>query len=230
MNRAPDNIGTQYSRLVIVAPASPSGSGATRWACRCSCGRETIVAQNDLRNGKTKSCGCKRRERDPAAICHKAEFKIWAGILARCNNPNVKKYPEYGGRAIKVADEWLHNFRAFYSHVGERPSSRHSIDRIETDGDYRPGNVRWALPEVQANNRRTTRRVIYRGRSMALTDAVRAGGSVIHYEAAWVRIRSGWSVERAVETPRLHESPNSKERKLKKRREAATIYRARRAA
>lgn len=139
------------------------------------------------------------------------EHKIWLGMLSRCRNPNVKCYADYGGRGVVVCEAWA-DFSAFLADVGERPSPTHSLERIKTDGDYEPGNVRWATPLEQANNKRNTRYVEYRGRRMALNDAVRAAGSIIHREAAWIRIKTGWSVDRALETPRLFESHASKSR------------------
>jgi hypothetical protein len=101
----------------------------------------------------------------------------------------------------------------FYTDMGPRPSEHHSLDRLDNDRGYEPGNVVWASRSQQQNNKQRTRYVVYGGKRMALCDAVRAAGSVVHHETAWVRIdRSGWSVERAVETPRLHESPAAKSR------------------
>ena len=140
------------------------------------------------------------------------EYGIWNGMLNRCRNPNVKCFPLYGGRGIKVCEEWK-KFENFYRDMGSRPSPKHSLDRIDGNGNYEPGNVRWATTIEQANNRRHTRFVIYRGKRMALNNAVRLAGSVIHYESAWIRITSGWSVEHAIETPRTKESNGSKERR-----------------
>jgi len=117
------------------------------------------------------------------------EYAIWTGMLNRCRNPNVECYEMYGGRGIKVCDAWK-SFDSFFRDMGPRPSSKHPLERIDTNGHYEPGNVRWATNLEQINNRRVTRFVTYKGNRMALTDAVRAAGSVIHYEAAWVRIRT----------------------------------------
>lgn len=84
---------------------------------------------------------------------HMPEYKIWTGILARCNNPALKAYPRYGGRGIRVCQRWEEDFRNFYDDLGPRPSDRHSIDRIDNDGDYEPQNCRWATPDVQAKNK-----------------------------------------------------------------------------
>lgn len=83
-----------------------------------------------------------------------AEYGIWAGIIKRCENRNNHAYPRYGGRGIGICAEWRHDFPAFLAHVGPRPSPVHSVDRINNDGNYEPGNVRWATPTDQARNRR----------------------------------------------------------------------------
>lgn len=153
-------------------------------------------------------------------------------MISRCENPNVKAYPSYGGRGVKVCDRWRHGegtkhgVECFIEDMGLRPSPSHSLDRFpNVDGNYEPGNVRWEEKLAQANNKVRTRYVIYHGEKMSLCDAVRVAGSVIHREAAWVRIQHGWTVEKAVETPRLKESPNSKRRKrTKQARDTVSVY------
>lgn len=141
------------------------------------------------------------------------EYSVWFNMLSRCDNPNRKSFKNYGGRGIDVCARWI-DFDKFYEDMGPRPSPSHCLERIDNDGNYDPGNCRWVTRLEQVNNRRVTRRVTYQGEEMALCDAVRAAGSVVHYEAAWIRIsRCGWTVEDAVSTPRLFVSPNSRERR-----------------
>lgn len=141
------------------------------------------------------------------------EYRIWAGVIARCYNPNRPAFSTYGAVGISVCDRWrkgdavLSGFELFLADMGPCPSETHSIDRWpDMAGNYEPGNCRWATKLEQANNRRNTRRIVYRGVEMALTDAVRLAGSVIHSETAWIRIKTGWTPEKAVETPKLMES------------------------
>lgn len=136
------------------------------------------------------------------------EYWAWAKIVQRCTNPNCKSYKNYGARGIRICDRWLHGengdtaFVCFIADVGERPSAKHSIDRINNDGHYEPGNVRWATKVEQENNKRDNRYVLYRGQRMSLSQATRAAGSIVSPSAAWPRIyKRGWSVELAVETP-----------------------------
>jgi hypothetical protein len=131
------------------------------------------------------------------------EYPIWLRMIDRCKNPNNPRYAVYGGRGIAVCDEWKNSFLAFFTHIGPRPTSKHSLDRINVNGNYEPGNVRWATATEQANNKNTNRRVIYRGREMTVADACRAAGGHIRRETAIRRLNSGWTVENAVETQLL---------------------------
>lgn len=144
------------------------------------------------------------------AVRNEPEWQAFRGMINRCENPRVRSYPRYGGRGIKVCEMWRNNYAAFLAHVGRRPSPRHSIDRIDPNRNYEPGNVRWATSLEQQNNRRNTRRVVVGGREIPLCDAVRAFGSVVHHEAVWVRIKTGWDPVVALTTPRLHVSGNAR--------------------
>lgn len=211
--QALDFTGHSHGKLTVLSFAGWNKWRQRTWLCQCLCGNTTTLRVDQLR--KTKSCGCLVSPKQENASIHRQEYPIWRGIIARCENPNVKGYPLYGGRGVKICAEWRGNFNKFLNDVGPRPSKIHSIERIDTNGDYEPGNCCWDVPLRQVNNRRNTRRVVYLGRTMPLTDAVREAGSVVHRETAWIRIsRCGWSVEDAVQTPRLHESPLTKSRRL----------------
>jgi hypothetical protein len=108
----------------------------------------------------------------------------------RCHNPRNKGYRNYGGRGIEVCGRWRDSFDAFYSDMGARPSPRHSLERINNDGPYEPGNVRWATKVEQANNKRDSHRIIFGGRTMSLAEAERESG--ISQKVLWYRINKGW--------------------------------------
>lgn len=129
------------------------------YSCRCDCGVTKIVRASDLRSGRIVSCSC-RRGYD--SVKHGAcsspedypEYYIWAGMIQRCTNPNNLSWPYYGGRDIRVCDKWRKSFAVFLNDIGRRPAPDLSIDRIDNNGHYEPGNVRWATHHVQMQNRR----------------------------------------------------------------------------
>ena len=149
-----DMSGRVFGRLTVLARAENSGT-RTRWLCRCECGVEKPFQGGDLRVGKVVSCGCFRHEVHTRHGLHGTrEYGIWSGMIARCTNPSNTAFGYYGARGITVCDEWRSSFESFLEHIGPRPSPKHSVDRINNDGNYEPGNVRWATAKEQANNKR----------------------------------------------------------------------------
>ena len=155
-------IGQRFGRWTVVSEAMPGRRSS--YVCRCDCGTErSVMRQNLLHPTKpSRSCGCGRERQLAVATTHgmtnSPEFSVWRSMKTRCYNPNHHKYPLYGGRGIIVCDEWLNDFAAFYAYVGPRPSMKHTLDRIDGDRNYEPGNVRWATPLEQRHNRRSTLR------------------------------------------------------------------------
>lgn len=153
----------KFGRLTAIRRVrkGPSRSGWI-WFCVCECGGSKEVLVAHLRNGAVKSCGCLIVENAQGLFTtHGAtgtpEHGIWKALVRRCHNPNVKDYPNYGGRGITVFADWMGDggFQKFTSYMGARPSPRHSIDRYPNpNGNYAPGNVRWATPKEQAANTR----------------------------------------------------------------------------
>jgi hypothetical protein len=168
------NIGDRFHRLTVRRLGEPAADGHARYLCACDCGQSALVLTSALLRGKTKSCGCLRAEKAarsmklnrrelgshgmaPRAGPHPL-YSTWAGMVARCTNPRHEKYPLYGARGITVCQRWRNDFAAFLADMGERPSPKQSLDRIDNSGNYEPGNVRWATPVEQARNRRPRRR------------------------------------------------------------------------
>lgn len=118
--------------------------------CRCVCGKEKEVRHQYLRKGRSTNCGCLTIRRNNSK---NLAYGCWQSMKKRCNNPKDPFYHRYGGRGIKVCDRWQQSFRDFLSDVGPRPSKTYTLDRIDNDGDYEPGNVRWATPKEQTANR-----------------------------------------------------------------------------
>jgi len=200
-----DKTGKTYGRLTVLWFAGQRGEKKA-WACECACGNFPIVRGSDLASGNTTSCGCYNNDQIAArsrthGMKHTSLYRVWTGILARCNNPARPAYPRYGGRGIKVE---FGSFEEFYKHVsaeiGDRPSPKHSIDRIDNYGNYAPGNLRWATGSEQCRNQRTNHLVIWEGIEMALSAACELAG--LSYKTVLARINKyGWPPEKALSTP-----------------------------
>lgn len=159
-----DIAGQRFGRLVAVRyvglkKVGTQGQRKSIWLCRCDCGSETEAHAQNLRKGTTQSCGCLLRE--VRSSSHKKhgmrgapEYDSWCRMIQRCTNKNGNRWENYGGRGITVCPEWRNDFAAFFAHVGSKPSPKHSLDRINNDGNYEPGNVRWATFSEQMFNRR----------------------------------------------------------------------------
>lgn len=169
-------IGLTFGRLRVAKFVGKRVS-KPHWLCVCDCGKEKIVAGTELKKGATMSCGCLARELTSTRSTkhgHKrgyrsAEYGIWAGIKHRCHNRFCKEYPKYGERGIKVCDRWINSFENFFADMGDRPSPKHSIDRIDNNGHYEPSNCRWATNKTQGRNRRSNRNIEYLGRTQCLS-------------------------------------------------------------
>lgn len=150
-------VGARFGRLTVAGEPAKIDS-YTRVAVRCDCGTEKTIRTSSL-GSSANSCGCFRKEDSSArfrthGMRDTSEYRIWQGMKWRCLNPNYKPYPNYGGRGITVCDRWRDSFEAFLADMGPRPSKKHTLDRLDNDGNYEPGNVAWRTYAEQSQNRR----------------------------------------------------------------------------
>lgn len=204
---AKDITGQRFGRLVALGPIGRNKNRDIIWLCQCDCGNFTKNHPRSLRNGATKSCGCLKNELSSLRLkTHGMSriplYKTWVDMNTRCHNSTHVNYKNYGERGIVVCDEWRHNFKIFHDHVSQLPGYKikgMSLDRIDNSLGYFPGNVRWATVIEQSHNTRKNHIIIYNGKTQCLSAWAREldiEKSILRY-----RLRSGWTVERALSTP-----------------------------
>lgn len=204
MSTAIDIAGRRFGRLVAVSPVSGSKGTRRTWLCECDCGKTKSALTSDLLKGKTRSCGCLAREllrkaRTTHGQSASPEYRCYKGMLNRCYNPNTREYPNYGGRDIRVCERWLEDFTNFLADMGPRPSPKHSIDRIDVNGNYEPTNCRWADQYQQQNNRRDNRLISHEGKVYTLSQLARM--AVVDRPTLAKRLDRGWTVQAAISMP-----------------------------
>lgn len=165
------------------------------WLCQCVCLLIKAIEQHNLIRGKSKSCGCWRGD----LMSQRPEYIIWRDMLGRCLNPKNPGFQAYGGRGITIDESWQKSFRYFFADVGHRPSPEHSIERINNDAGYFPGNVRWATRTEQGRNRRSSRYISCFDHRMTLI--AWAECTSIPAKTIARRLNRGWTTEQALTTP-----------------------------
>ncbi len=197
-------VGQTFGQWIVLSRAEGNYRGHSRWVCRCSCGTERIVLGNNLKRGLTVSCGHPARTIGGLWKDFQSEYDTWKQILARCGDPEHPNYSNYGGRGIAVCERW-HDFVYFLYDVGRRPAPGLHLDRIDNDGDYRPGNWRWVTAMENSHNSTAVRKIDYRGRSLPIAEWERQLG--FPKGTLNSRLSNGWTVERAFTQPvRAHPS------------------------
>jgi len=185
--------GERYNRLVVIGVSDErDGQNIRKWLCRCDCGNLVSVSRNALIKGNNKSCGCLGREyQEKRKICFDADDKrlyhIWRFMKERCYDSKSKTYARYGGRGIKICDEWKTSFETFKTWAKSNGySEKLTLDRIDFNGDYTPNNCRWADYFTQENNRSSNVRITINGETHTITEWGRIKG--ISGQTIWARL------------------------------------------
>lgn len=215
MNKVEPNVKIHHLTLLRVV-TQHRRKDKRKWLCRCVCGKEIEVAEIQLAHNRKKSCGCQHRYlfgsynpsykhglTETSGKKQPDEVAIYHGMVGRCLNPRDKGYDNYGGRGIKVAEEWLgvEGMKRFLAYVGPRPSKKHSIDRYpNNDGNYEPGNVRWATQVEQARNTRQNRLLTHEGVTLCAQEWSERLGFT-GKNTLRNRLDRGWTVEQALTVP-----------------------------
>lgn len=202
--------GRVFGELTVIGmagiiPCLPKGSLHVHWLAVCACGNYLMVRGADLIKGATSSCECTKAEKCRQANLkhgHKTrercspEYKVYIEAKGRCRNPSNDAYHNYGGRGIEFRFE---SFEAFLDEIGERPNSTYSLDRIDNNGHYEKGNLRWATRKEQMNNQRKTRYLTMNGVTQCLTTW--AESSILKYTTIKDRLHNGWCDECSLTQP-----------------------------
>ncbi len=197
--------GMKFGMLQVLAYAG-SNSGHAFWKCKCDCGKETVTTGKLIRTGHTQSCGCLhewiiRSGNNTRTHGHTAngkfskEYASWNGAKSRCFRKKDAMFKNYGARGITMCGQWKKSFESFLKDMGNCPDGM-TLDRINNDGNYEPGNCRWATRTEQNNNKRNNHRISFGGKAMTISEWATNIG--INQKTIWKRITRGWPLERAL--------------------------------
>ncbi len=196
-----DITGQRFNRLEVIKLRGRGRSKILIWECRCDCGKTAFACTTDLKTGGVRSCGCLVTDSNVKRLtkhghANSLEYRIWGTMIARCDKPDHISYPDYGAKGVTVCERWRNSVADFINDMGPRPSRKHSIDRIDSAGNYEPSNCRWASPKEQSRNTSRNRFITHNGETLTLAEwgeraGVRAGliGS---------RLKAGWPMEDAL--------------------------------
>lgn len=192
----PENLKDKvFNRLTVLSFYGKSKSGNSIWVCMCSCGKISNVIGSALKNGRTKSCGCLAAELTRGRNSthgytrvgkHAPEYNAWEQMKGRCYKETNNRYYRYGARGIKVCDRWLESFDNFISDMGLKPTKKHSLERIDNDGNYEPDNCKWGTDEEQRRNKSSNVWIECDGERLILQDWINklglAKGNFYYYK------------------------------------------------
>ena len=202
MGKPIDLTGQRFGKwLVIRKEASPAGYEHQQfWLCRCDCGTELVRKGGQLRYAEKKGVlqSCQRCGAVRHGYTNTPEHRAWINMHDRCRRPENHAYARYGGRGVRVCQRW-DSFENFLADIGKRPSAKHSLDRIDNNGDYTPENCRWTTSKVQNRNRTGNKLLTHNGQTMSVSAWAEQTG--VPRGAIYMRLRSGWTVADAISTP-----------------------------
>lgn len=188
----------RFGDLVAISYYKDFSKPGYVWICKCDCGKECKVRSSNLIQGHTKSCGCKKSNYIHGKT-YSTEWYSYIGMIRRCYDKKCNRYNIYGNRGIVVCERWLDSFENFYADMGKKPSAKHSLDRIDVNGNYEQKNCRWADDITQSRNRRNVKIITINGLSMTIPEW--AERQKISAKRIRSRIYYGWSCEEAILTP-----------------------------
>lgn len=203
-SRREDYTGQKFGKLTALEHVDTTSAGHQRYRFSCDCGGEITTRISKVVSGEVKGCGCLiggiPKHGDWRGNKPTPEWLAWALMKYRCLDPNHPAYPRYGGRGITVCDQWRESYENFLADMGRRPTPKHTLERIDNDKGYEPDNCRWATRTEQARNRSDTRWVVVNGVRMSAAEAADRAG--MPRGLIWQRLKYGWSVDRALSTPK----------------------------
>ena len=195
-----DLVGQVFGKLTILEKSiSRSKYGAVYWLCQCECGKTRLAIAGNLLAGTATSCGCESyNTRKLHGMTKTRTFKSWDSMKQRCLNVNGIDYEEYGGRGIRICEQWVHSFNNFFADMGDRPANK-SLDRIDVNGGYELGNCRWATRSEQQRNKRNSVLIEWKGCTKNVAD----WSDILQLSSKIIceRIKAGWHIDDVLTKP-----------------------------
>lgn len=200
-----DLTGKRFGRWTVIKRGPDTDYQHPRFYCVCDCGTEKLVKAQTIRSGESTSCGCYNKEQKTLMCIARntthGESKTntydrWVNMISRCHNQKCSTYAKYGAKGTIVCDRWRRSFEDFLADMGHPPTHKHTLDRINTRGNYEPSNCRWVLMKVQQNNRTNNNRILCHGKNMTLQEWSELTG--IPRKTITNRLKRGMSPEDAL--------------------------------
>lgn len=199
MRKPIDITNKRYGRLIVLRQVGrkPTGRNEIMWECRCDCGNLISIPKSYLSSGDTKSCGCYALENKKSmhlkhGLSGSYLYNIWSGMKQRCNDKSSLAYPNYGGRGIKVCNRWMNDFSLFAKDMGDRPSPKHTLERINNNKGYYKSNCKWATVKEQSLNRRSNISIQYKSVTYTALEFSEKIGITLN--SLYQRLQKGWSI------------------------------------